>query len=43
MKKKCPFTTSELSIEDVIKKHDEEIVNYHKTTYVENENDNQEK
>lgn len=42
MKEKCPFETSELSIEDVIKKQDEEIVNRHKVTSVENENDNQE-
>lgn len=39
MKNKCPFTTSDLSIEDAIKKQDEEIVNCYKMLDVKNEGD----
>ena len=41
MKKKCPFTTSELSIEDAIKKQDEEIVSCYEILDVKNEGNEQ--
>lgn len=33
MKDKCPLTSSELSLEDAIEKHDEEIINSYKKAF----------